>query len=97
MKRDKEGRRIESPVELVEYSEKAQQVVSDAFINIQKDLSQKILTVMDVHAFPKDVLNEEDEKISLQEWIEREALPLKTPEDFEYFTKIVQLLKILAI
>jgi hypothetical protein len=76
---------------LVQYKENAINTVMKAFCGIQEELQHKILTVMGVHAIPETLLNKDNQKVSLQEWIEKEAVELKSPENFEYFTKVMQM------
>ncbi len=73
------------------YRENAINSVMKAFSGIQEELQHKILTVMGVHAIPETFLNKENKKLSLQEWIEQEVVELKSPEDFEYFTQMMQM------
>ncbi len=74
-----------------EFKEKASRVIGEAFSGVQEELAKKVLTVMGLHAFPEKNLDEEGQEISLQEWIETEVHPLETPEDFEHFTKMLQM------
>jgi len=74
-----------------EFKEKAVQTVSEAILGIKSGLQKKILTVMDIHAFPEEILDEDGEELTLKEWIEKEVHSLNSPEDFEHFTRMLQL------
>jgi len=74
-----------------EFKEKAVQTVSSAILGIKSGLRKKILTIMDIHAFPEEILDEDGKELTLKEWIEKEAHSLKSPKDFEHFTKMLQM------